>query len=269
MSRGVAAIRWALRGWGDAQTVDVCIGEDTVVVTVGELRRAMDAGVECLRLQAYIDAATTDAERLLAQAKTAADTFERVRAERDQWREGWQSAMDDMARERQRAADATRLWSDARDNLRAVGATLGIVDVPDDAITDAILAAADAMRTECERLRRARAAVDAIALEVTRESMAAGHRDFDVIERLTAERDEARAIVAGMMVAPTDAEMREHMDAGGAWLVTIPARKQVRLHPETRYVDTPREASLLWWTEGALWIAVREGRPCAWPRVAS
>jgi hypothetical protein len=82
-----------------------------------------------------------------------------------------------------------------------------------------------------------------------------------------AEREVARlrAIVEGRTAPPTDAEMREHMDGGGAWLVTIPARRQVRLHPETRYVDEARAASLLWWTEGARWVAVRDGRPCAWP----
>lgn len=84
---------------------------------------------------------------------------------------------------------------------------------------------------------------------------------------LAADLIAAREIIEGRTTPPTDAEMREHMDAGGAWLVTIPARKQVRLHPETRYVDDARAASLLWWTEGARWVAVRDGRPCAWPVV--
>lgn len=52
MTRGMTAIREALRGWGDAQTVDVCIGEDTVVVTVGEFRLALDAQAERARCAA-------------------------------------------------------------------------------------------------------------------------------------------------------------------------------------------------------------------------
>ncbi len=99
-----------------------------------------------------------------------------------------------------------------------------------------------------------------VSAERTRASAAEADRDA-----LRAECERLRAIVEGSTTAPTDAEMREHMDSGGAWLVTIPARRQVRLHPETRYVDQPRAASLLWWTEGARWVAVRDGRPCAWP----
>lgn len=69
----------------------------------------------------------------------------------------------------------------------------------------------------------------------------------------------------GRTVPPTDAEIRAHSDAGGAWLVTLPARAQVRRVPETRYTADPGEAQRLYWAEGARWIAVREGRPCAWP----
>ncbi len=68
MTRGMTAIREALRGWGDAQTVDVCIGEDTVVVTVGEFRRAMDAQAERAPLRAYIDDCERDVARVEADA---------------------------------------------------------------------------------------------------------------------------------------------------------------------------------------------------------
>ncbi len=122
-----------------------------------------------------------------------------------------------------------------------------------------------------EDVRRVLSTLDALDLTATRlESERDAHRtraDAAEADRdaLRAECERLRAIVEGSTTAPTDAEMREHMDSGGAWLVTIPARRQVRLHPETRYVDQPRAASLLWWTEGARWVAVRDGRPCAWP----
>ena len=72
----------------------------------------------------------------------------------------------------------------------------------------------------------------------------------------------------GRTVPPSAAEMAaKHGDDGGSWLVTLPARKQVRFAPETRYVSEPAEVSRLWWCEGALWVPVRDGRPCAWPVV--
>lgn len=81
------------------------------------------------------------------------------------------------------------------------------------------------------------------------------------------EIERLRATIDGRTTPPTRAEMEAHADAGGAWLVTLPAVKQVRLKRETRYTEDPREVSRLWWSEGALWVAVMDGRPCAWPVV--
>ncbi|MEZ4395209.1 MAG: hypothetical protein R3A48_29360 [Polyangiales bacterium] len=82
---------------------------------------------------------------------------------------------------------------------------------------------------------------------------------------LVAEVRELRAIIAGRTTPPTDAEIREHAERGGAWLVTLPPRAQVRMMPETRYTSDPVEVSRLWWSEGAWWVPVRYGRPCSWP----
>jgi hypothetical protein len=73
------------------------------------------------------------------------------------------------------------------------------------------------------------------------------------------------AIVAGRTTPPTDAEIYAHDARGGAWLVTMPPRAQVRMTPETRYTSDPAEVSRLWWSEGAWWVPVLNGRPCAWP----
>ena len=77
----------------------------------------------------------------------------------------------------------------------------------------------------------------------------------------------AEAIVAGRTTPPTDAEIYAHDARGGAWLVTLPPRAQVRMMPETRYTSDPAEVSRLWWSEGAWWVPVLHGRPCAWPTV--
>ena len=64
-----------------------------------------------------------------------------------------------------------------------------------------VLTLADALETaerERDTLRRERAAVDAIALEVTRESMAAGRRDADVIEAMTSSLSAERRVLAGV-----------------------------------------------------------------------
>ena len=94
-------------------------------------------------------------------------------------------------------------------------------------------------------------------------------RESHDIERTRADAAEAevarlRTIVEGRS-APSDAEMREHMDAGGVWLVTEPAVRGLRPTPVTHYVESYARATVLWWTEGARWVAVRDGRPCAWP----
>lgn len=101
-------------------------------------------------------------------------------------------------------------------------------------------------------------------------------RNITRAEGFVRERDEAlaeverlRSIVGGRTEPPSAAEMAKHGDDGGSWLVTLPARKQVRFAPETRYVSEPAEVSRLWWCEGALWVPVIDGRPCAWPVVPS
>jgi len=91
---------------------------------------------------------------------------------------------------------------------------------------------------------------------------------LETIVRLARELDEARAIIEGSMTPPTDAEITAHAAAGGAWLVTLPARRGVRLATETRYTNDPKEVSRLWWSEGARWVAVLDGRPCARQKVS-
>lgn len=91
--------------------------------------------------------------------------------------------------------------------------------------------------------------------------------DLDVALALADEVERLRAIVEGRTMPPTEEEFEGHAAAGGAWLVTLPEVKQVRFKPETRYVDDLREAHRLWWCEGARWVAVMDGRPCAWPEV--
>ena len=80
-----------------------------------------------------------------------------------------------------------------------------------------------------------------------------------------AECDRLRAIIAGRTTPPTDEEIDAHDARGGAWLVTLPPRAQVRMMPETRYTIDPAEVSRLWWNRGAWWVPVLHGRPCAWP----
>lgn len=87
----------------------------------------------------------------------------------------------------------------------------------------------------------------------------------EIAMRAMRERDALRAIVAGRTTPPTDAEIHAHDARGGAWLVTLPPRAQVRMMPETRYTRDPVEVSRLWWSEGAWWVPVLHGRPYAWP----
>ena len=116
----------------------------------------------------------------------------------------------------------------------------------------------DALRAECER-----AAVDAIALEVTRESMAAGRRDADVIEDLTADRDAALAVIAGREVAPTDSELTAHAATGGGWLVSY-GRRGIDTRNDPDFARITRDAAcppVRWWPLD------RSGAPTAWPTV--
>lgn len=148
-------------------------------------------------------------------------------------------------------------WALAQQNL-ALLAEVRRLTAALDGIRDTVELPATATTTEVVAAVEERAGMLAHAVQ----SWTARASGMEAAEREIAR---LRSIVEGRTVPPTDAELREHMDAGGAWLVTIPARRQVRLHPETRYVDNHREASLLWWTEGARWVAVHDGRPCASP----
>lgn len=88
------------------------------------------------------------------------------------------------------------------------------------------------------------------------------------VEQLSRELAEARTTIEGSITPPTDAEITAHAAAGGAWLVTLPARRGVRVATETRYTDDPKEVSRLWWSEGARWVAVLDGRPCTRSKVS-
>ena len=97
------------------------------------------------------------------------------------------------------------------------------------------------------------------------------------VRALTAERDELRAIIAGRKVAPTLAEIAKH---SGEWLCDGEAvslyfsddhdtKLRVRAASMTASIgDTAARVWLLMKNaEGARWIALDDGRPCAWPKV--
>ena len=138
-----------------------------------------------------------EAERDALRGRLAA-----AQEECEHWREGWWSAMQDMSRERQRAVDATRLWADARDNLRAVAATVGVVDVPDEGITDAILAA---VAEECERLR-------GLVVAATQR----GDLLADRAERRAAAEREACAVICDEMHHSAPVRIEDHCDEAAA-----------------------------------------------------
>ena len=97
------------------------------------------------------------------------------------------------------------------------------------------------------------------------------------IVTLEQERDELRAIVEGRKVAPTLAEIAKH---SGEWLCDGEAvslyfsddhdtKLRVRAASMTASIgDTAARVWLLMKNaEGARWIALDDGRPCAWPKV--
>ena len=112
------------------------------------------------------------------------------------------------------------------------------------------------VRLDHDEMREVIAALDAAETAAGQQRTRADAAEAEVAR--------LRTIVEGRS-APSDAEMREHMDAGGVWLVTEPAVRGLRPTPVTHYVESYARATVLWWTEGARWVAVRDGRPCAWP----
>lgn len=138
-------------------------------------------------------------------------------------------------------------------------------DILDNALTSGrqrveVRRAMDLLR-DVERLARS-----VIALRAEHDDLAAILETRNAEHAMVLERvAELEAIIAGRTTPPTDAEIYAHDARGGAWLVTLPPRAQVRMMPETRYTSDPAEVSRLWWSEGAWWVPVLHGRPRAWP----
>lgn len=95
--------------------------------------------------------------------------------------------------------------------------------------------------------------------------------DIDVALALADEVERLRAIDKGRWEHPTEAELRAHRGAGGAWLVTRPAGRRGERY-ETSYISDlrtllsiVRRASKFW----LLWVPTLGGRACAWPDVAA
>lgn len=98
----------------------------------------------------------------------------------------------------------------------------------------------------------------------------------DELARVTAERDELRSIIAGRYVAPTLAEIAKHT---GEWLCdgeTVALYfsddndTKLRVHAASMKASIGETAARVWLStknaEGARWIALDGGRPCAWPK---
>lgn len=82
-----------------------------------------------------------------------------------------------------------------------------------------------------------------------------------VIERLTAERDAAHAIIAGRTVAPTDAELEAHYATGGAWVLVIATGAFSLERSSLGLIRYYRDGGHV-----TRWIALdARGCPCAWP----
>ena len=97
------------------------------------------------------------------------------------------------------------------------------------------------------------------------------------LARVTAERDELRAIVDGRRVTPTLAEIAKH---GGEWLCdgeTVALYfsdnndTKLRVRAASMTASIGDTVARVWLStknaQGALWIALDDGRPCAWPKV--
>lgn len=82
-------------------------------------------------------------------------------------------------------------------------------------------------------------------------------------EKVAAERDALRAIIAGRTEPPTEAEARAHASEGGWWLALVvedarPDRDAIP-HVSVHGRVAPGWRGLRWWPIDAT------GRPCAWP----
>ena len=85
------------------------------------------------------------------------------------------------------------------------------------------------------------------------------------LARVTAERDELRAIVEGRKVAPTDAELTAHDANGARWLVKLDGGKNTAMVVEVMAWPSSREWLL---ARGASrWWPIDANGPCAWPKV--
>lgn len=71
---------------------------------------------------------------------------------------------------------------------------------------------------------------------------------------------EMEAIIAGRTTPPTDAEVESHWRAGGTWMNENHVLRSVE--DARRFADGARRLR-----STVAWIAIRDGRPCAWPVV--
>ena len=145
------------------------------------------------------------------------------------------------------------------------------------------LAMVEALESHTAQLRGARATI-AELLRADEGAKAAREERWSKyladVERLTAERDAAKAIVNGRGTAPTDAEIAAHAHPVrspiGAWLVTANdgCRQLVHLFRPFDADSRSEDWEMLRRRMGpfkfpiARWVPIdAEGRPCAWPVV--
>lgn len=100
----------------------------------------------------------------------------------------------------------------------------------------------------------------AMGLDTSGEGDAIHARILAEHARLTRERDEARAIIEGRTVAPTDAEIVAHWRAGGTWIVEGIIVLRV-VEAVCAHRDQASWAAVTWLPLD------RSRRPCAWPTV--